>query len=99
MATNNKKLHGHVVGALVKVLAGTTHATANTSNPVAHGLTDITGAAITPANYRVFAMLNNNNEGVLYLGATPIDATNIDVMSPGTAVPYIAFIFHVADVV
>jgi hypothetical protein len=98
MATYNEFMHGHVIGALVRSGTGTTHATANTTNPINHGLLDVTGAAITITNYRVMAIPNNNAEGVVYLGATPISTTQIDVLSPGTAVPYHWFIFHIDDI-
>ncbi|HEX9832018.1 MAG TPA: hypothetical protein VGA66_02835 [Mycobacterium sp.] len=63
---------------------GTTHATADTENLVAHGLIDDVGRAITPA--QVFAIATST-EAPVYIG-TAADATNIDIRSAGTAVPY-----------
>lgn len=99
MSAAGYHLHGHSVGRLVKVVAGTTDAVANTVELLAHGLTDAGGSAIDPTKYRVLAIIDNNSEAFpLYLGngatSSYIDATNIDIRSGGTAVPYIAFIFY-----
>lgn len=98
MTTRNKQLHGHDIGALVRTGTSTTHASANTTNPINHGLVDKGGNAIDPTKYAVLAIPLNNNEGVLYTGATAISATQIDILTPGTAVPYRWFIFHIGDI-
>jgi hypothetical protein len=84
---------GGVAGVLVAFGTGTTDAVASTSEPVLHGALDENGNPYAAANLRCFAF-PTTNEAPLYQFAAPT-ATQIDIGSTGTAVPYIWFLFAV----
>lgn len=85
-AAIRQHIAGNIAGVIVARGTGTTHASANTTNPVTHGAVDHNGNAYPAANLQVMAF-ETTNEAFVFEGAA-ISATTFDVQSAGTAVPY-----------
>lgn len=88
-----KRAHfkGHVAAVCVARGEATTDAVANTEELVAHGAVDENGNAYPAAKLFCLAMATSN-EAAVYQSAAPT-ATQIDIRSAGTAVPYVWFLF------
>lgn len=94
-AADSPSIRAHITGRVAGVLAAagsdTTHATANTENLITHGVVDPNGSAVPAANLAVLA-IPTSNEASVYVG-TAISATQFDIRSTGTAVPYNWYVF------
>lgn len=82
---------GRVAGVLAAAGSDTTHATASTENLITHGVLDADGNALPAAKLAVLA-IPTSNEASVYVG-TAISATQFDIRSTGTAVPYNWYVF------
>lgn len=91
-----KRAHarGHVAAVCVAYGTGTTNALASTAELVAHNAKDGNGNAFAAADLFCIAFPTTNEAG-LYEGAAPT-ATQIDIRSTGTAVPYKWMLFLIA---